>query len=111
MNQNAVSSQNQESFDPNRLLNVLMENLHVTDDKALCHRLNIAPGVMQHLRSRKIPLSGLLLLRMAEVGKQDVGDLRNLMGDRRKKIRLAIPGGSLSIYPSRVQKNKAFSVN
>jgi len=111
MNQAAVALKNEKTFDPNRLLNVLKENLHLPDDKALCQELNIAPGVMQHIRSRKIPLSGLLLLRMAEVGNQDVGDLRHLMGDRRKKIRLAIPGGSLGILQRREQPNKACSVN
>jgi hypothetical protein len=95
MTQVVIRAQDEKAFDPNRLLDFLKDNLHLSDDRALCHRLDMAPVVLQHIRARKTPLGGLLLLRMAEVAKCDVVDLRQLMGDRRKKIRVTIPGGIL----------------
>jgi hypothetical protein len=82
-------------YDPDHLLNTFKHNLKLPDDAALCHRLDMAPSVLQSIRSRTMPLGAWLLMRMSEVSELDVAQLRALMGDRRKRIRVAVPHGSV----------------
>jgi hypothetical protein len=79
----------QESYDPNHLLDVLIERLNLKNDAALCRALEVAPPVISKIRHRTLPVGASMLIRMHEVSQLSVRELRDLMGDRRTKYRLS----------------------
>jgi plasmid maintenance system antidote protein VapI len=79
----------QESYDPNHLLDVLIERLNLKNDAALCRALEVAPPVISKIRHRTLPVGASMLIRMHEVSGLSVRELRDLMGDRRTKYRLS----------------------
>jgi len=79
----------QVAYDPNNLLDSLIEKLHLKNDAALSRALEVAPPVISKIRHRSLPVGASLLIRMHEVTQMSIRDLRDLMGDRRTKYRLS----------------------
>ena len=86
--ENAVTTSERE-YDPNRLLDALIEHLRLKNDAALARALEVAPPVISKIRHRRLPVGAALLIRMHEVSELTISDLRFLMGDRRKKFRIS----------------------
>lgn len=84
----AVST-SERVYDPNRLLDALIEHLKLKNDAALARALEVAPPVISKIRHRRLPVGAALLIRMHEVSELTISDLRFLMGDRRKKFRIS----------------------
>ncbi|MBB3121767.1 hypothetical protein [Pseudoduganella violacea] len=76
-------------YNPDRLLDTLIERLGLKNDAALSRALEVAPPVISKIRHRRLPVGAALLIRMHEVSELTIRDLRYLMGDRRKKYRLS----------------------
>src|SRR3954453_19812872 len=87
MAEHALSSQ--ESYNPNHLLDFLLEKMNLKNDAALSRKLEVAPPVISKIRHRRLPVGGSMLIRMHEVTTMSVRELRDLMGDRRMKYRLS----------------------
>ena len=64
------------NYDPERLLNTVMEKLNLKNDAALCRILEVEPPLISKVRNKKIPIGALLLIRMHEVSKLSICDLR-----------------------------------
>jgi plasmid maintenance system antidote protein VapI len=79
----------QVAYDPNHLLDSLIEKLHLKNDAALSRALEVAPPVISKIRHRRLPVGASLLIRMHEVSDLSIRDLRILMGDRRDKFRIS----------------------
>jgi plasmid maintenance system antidote protein VapI len=79
----------QSSYDPNRLLNVLIEKTNSKNDAALSRALEVAPPLISKIRHRRLPIGASMLIRMHEVCGMSIGELRELMGDRRSKYRIS----------------------
>jgi hypothetical protein len=79
----------QVAYDPNNLLDSLIEKLHLKNDAALSRALEVAPPVISKIRHRRLPVGASLLIRMHEVSDLSIRDLRILMGDRREKFRIS----------------------
>src|SRR5476651_1331843 len=77
------------AYNPNRLLDTLIENLRLKNDAALSRALEVAPPVISKIRHHRLPVGASLLIRMHEVSDLSIRDLRYLMGDRRTKYRLS----------------------
>jgi hypothetical protein len=87
----AVEKLNDQTiYDPNRLLDALIQKLHVKSDAALSHLLEVDPPIISNIRTRRRPIGAVLLIRMHEVSDLTIGELRTLMGDRRKKFRMGM---------------------
>jgi len=86
--ENAVTTA-ERGYDPNRLLDALIEHLRLKNDAALARALEVAPPVISKIRHRRLPVGAALLIRMHEVSELTISDLRYLMGDRRKKFRIS----------------------
>lgn len=84
-----ASHQDTHSYDPNRLLDALIEKLHLKNDAALSRALEVAPPVISKIRHRRLPVGASLLIRMHEVTHLSIRELRELMGDRRAKFRIS----------------------
>jgi plasmid maintenance system antidote protein VapI len=78
-----------QTYDPNRLLDALLQNMRLKNDAALSRMLEVAPPVISKIRHHRLPVSASLLIRMHEATGTSIGDLRFLMGDRRNKYRLS----------------------
>jgi hypothetical protein len=79
----------QVAYDPNHLLDSLIEKLHLKNDAALSRALEVAPPVISKIRHRRLPVGASLLIRMHEVSDLSIKELRILMGDRRDKFRIS----------------------
>lgn len=79
----------QVNYDPNNLLDALIEKLNLKNDAALSRALEVAPPVISKIRHRRLPVGASLLIRMHEVSDLSIKELRNLMGDRRDKFRIS----------------------
>ena len=79
----------QFDYDPNRLLDTLIEKLRLKNDAALSRALEVAPPVISKIRHRRLPVAASLLIRMHEISALSIKDLRALMGDRRDKFRIS----------------------
>lgn len=77
------------AYDPNHLLDSLIEKLKLKNDAALSRALEVAPPVISKIRHRRLPVGASLLIRMHEVSELSIRDLRILMGDRREKFRIS----------------------
>ena len=75
-------------FDPSRLLDTLIARLQLENDAALARVLAVAQPVIGKIRRRKLPIGGVMLIRIREVSNLSVSELRSLMGDRRNKCRM-----------------------
>lgn len=84
--ENTIAS---SKYDPNRLLNTLMERLGLSGDKELSQRLNISTKVLRKIRTGELTISASMLLWMAECAQTTIEELRSILGDRRRKLRLS----------------------
>ena len=76
-------------YDPNNLLDALIQRMSLKNDAALSRALEVAPPVISKIRHRRLPIGASLLIRMHEVSDISIKELRNLMGDRREKFRMS----------------------
>lgn len=76
-------------YNPNHLLDTLLEKLQLKNDAALSRALEVAPPVISKIRHGKLQVGASVLIRMHEVTGMAIRDLRDLMGDRRTKHRLS----------------------
>ncbi|MEO8600635.1 MAG: hypothetical protein ABI656_12485 [bacterium] len=84
--QNSLAPQD---FNPDNLLDTLIEQLKLKNDAALSRKLEVAPPVISKIRHRRLPIGASLLIRMHEASGMSIRMLRDLMGDRRMKYRLS----------------------
>jgi plasmid maintenance system antidote protein VapI len=70
-------------YDPNRLLNTVMQKLHLKNDAALSKTLEVSPATVSKIRHMKLRIGGSLLIRMHEITDYSIKELRGLMGDYR----------------------------
>ena len=89
IHQNSNRLADQVAYDPNNLLDSLIEKLHLKNDAALSRALEVAPPVISKIRHRRLPVGASLLIRMHEVSDLSIRELRILMGDRREKFRIS----------------------
>ncbi len=75
-------------YDPNRLLDTLRQRLGLNNDQALAQRLCISLKALDKIRTGDLQLSATLLLCMAECAATSMEELRSIVGDRRRKLRL-----------------------
>jgi len=78
----------QETYNPNRLLDELIERLNLKNDAALARALSIAPPVISKIRHGHLPVGPSVLIRMHEESGLSIRELRDLMGDRRQRGRI-----------------------
>jgi hypothetical protein len=66
-------------YDPNRVLDAIIEKLNLKNDAALSRALEVAPPVISKIRHRTLPIGATILLRMHEVSDFSIRELRALM--------------------------------
>jgi hypothetical protein len=66
-------------YDPNRVLDAIINKLRLKNDAALSRVLEVAPPVISKIRHNTLPIGATILLRMHEVSDYSIGELRTLM--------------------------------
>ena len=66
-------------YDPNRILDAIINKLKLKNDAALSRLLEVAPPVISKIRHHTLPIGATLLLRMHEVSDYSIRELRALM--------------------------------
>lgn len=74
-------------YDPAHLLDEIINKLHLKNDAALSRTLEVAPHVISKIRHRQLAVGVTMLIRLHEVSDLSIRDLRDLMGDRRKRFK------------------------
>lgn len=85
----------QLEYNPDNLLNSLLDRMQLKNDAALARGLEVAPQVISKIRHRRLPVGASILIRTHEVSDMSIAGLCQLLGDRRKKYRLSPVQGSL----------------
>ncbi len=78
---------NDDSYNPDALLDRVSTLLNVKNDAALARELNVAPPVISKIRHRKMQVGGSFLIRLHEVTALSIRELRTLMGDHNEHYR------------------------
>jgi hypothetical protein len=76
-------------YDPNRLIDALLDRMQLKNDAALCRALRVQPALISKIRHRRMPVGASILVRMHEMSGLSVPQLRALMGDRRSVFRIS----------------------
>jgi len=84
-----VKMQSMQRYDPDQLLASLIGRLNLKNDAALSRALEVSPPVISKIRHRTLPVGASLLIRMHEVTELSIRELRELMGDRRRRMRIS----------------------
>ncbi|GIZ52780.1 hypothetical protein NCCP691_27940 [Noviherbaspirillum aridicola] len=79
-------------YAPGRLLATLASWFNLTTDRSLSKRLQLSPQVLRGIRSGAIAITPSLLILMAEAAGKTVDELRELLGERRRKARMTCYG-------------------
>jgi hypothetical protein len=66
-------------YDPNRVLDAVINKLKLKNDAALSRVLEVAPPVISKIRHNTLPIGATLLLRMHEESDFSIRELRALM--------------------------------
>jgi hypothetical protein len=66
-------------YNPNKVLDAIIEKLHLKNDAALSRALEVAPPVISKIRHSTLPIGATILLRMHEVSDFSIRELRALM--------------------------------
>jgi hypothetical protein len=75
-------------YDPNHLIDALIERLELRNDAALSRVLGVEAPVISKIRHKRLPIGASILIRMHETSDIAIHELRALMGDRRDTFRV-----------------------
>ncbi|MES2536144.1 MAG: hypothetical protein V4632_09760 [Pseudomonadota bacterium] len=78
-----------ESYDTSHLFDSVLDQLNLPDDAALSDLLGVAPSVISDIRHMQLPLEPAMLIRIHELTGISIIGLRNILGDRRRKLRFS----------------------
>jgi hypothetical protein len=68
-----------DNYDPNKVLDAIIDKLQLKNDAALSRALDVAPPVISKIRHQTLPIGATILLRMHEVSDLSIRELRSLM--------------------------------
>ena len=69
----------QVTYNPDNLLDSLIERLNLKNDAALSRALEVAPPVISKIRHNTLPIGATILIRMHEISDFSIRELRELM--------------------------------
>lgn len=88
-NTNQTGASQQLQYDPNKLLDSVIQKLNLKNDASLSRLLEVAPPVISKIRHNRLPVGASLLVRMHEVTGLTIRELREILGDNRQKYRVS----------------------
>ena len=67
------------TYNPNRVLDAIMEKLQLKTDVALSRALEVAPPVISKIRHNTLPIGATILIRMHEISEFSIRELQEMM--------------------------------
>lgn len=67
------------TYNPNRVLDAIIDKLQLKNDAALSRALEVAPPVISKIRHNTLPIGATILIRMHEISDFSIRELRELM--------------------------------
>ena len=67
------------TYNPNRVLDAIIEKLQLKNDAALSRALEVAPPVISKIRHNTLPIGATILIRMHEISDFSIRELREMM--------------------------------
>lgn len=89
----------EQVYDPNRMLDAVMDLLKVRTDAALSRMLDVSPPIISKIRHGRLAVGAAILVRLHEETGLPVRELRDLMGDRRGNYRYGDGPGKPLVRP------------
>ena len=74
------------TYDPNALLDALIERMSVKNDSGLALALGIGKPAVSKMRHKQLAVTANILIRMNETSGISIRELRQLMGDNRERF-------------------------
>jgi hypothetical protein len=71
---------NEPGYNPENLLDILIEGLKVKNDAGLARKLHIDYPIISKIRNRRRPITAEVLIRMHDVSELPISSLRHMMG-------------------------------
>jgi hypothetical protein len=69
-------------YNPNKVLDAVMDKLQLKNDAALSRALEVAPPVISKIRHHTLMIGATILIRMHEVSGLSIRELRELMSTK-----------------------------
>lgn len=69
------------TYNPNRVLDAIIEKLQLKNDAALSRALEVAPPVISKIRHNTLPIGATILIRMHEISDFSIRELREMMAN------------------------------
>lgn len=92
MTSESIEIKTRNCYDPNRLFDTLLKKMQWRNDTTLAKNLKVHIDVVRRIRTRTLPLGASMLLWLQEASGISVAELRQIMGDRRSRLRLSYAG-------------------
>ncbi|MFP5390907.1 MAG: hypothetical protein ACLGI6_05085 [Gammaproteobacteria bacterium] len=73
-------------YNPNRLLDAIMEKLELKNDAALSRALEVAPPVISKIRHYTLPIGATILIRMHEVSGLSIREMREILATKDERV-------------------------
>ena len=67
------------TYNPNRVLDAIMEKLQIKTDVELSRALEVAPPVISKIRHNTLPIGATILIRMHEISEFSIRELQAMM--------------------------------
>jgi hypothetical protein len=67
------------TYNPNRVLDAIIQKLQLKNDAALSRALEVAPPVISKIRHNTLPIGATILIRMHEISDFSIRELREMM--------------------------------
>jgi hypothetical protein len=81
-------------YHPEAMLQRLGAELKLESDLQIAQRLDVDPALISRVRRKRLPIGGVLLVRIHEITGWPTREIRLMYGDRRQVFRLREPGRS-----------------
>jgi hypothetical protein len=75
------------SYDTNHLIDTILDHLDLPDDAALAKAMGVDPQILADLRSMRREVDAAMLILCHKMTGISINGLRNILGDRRWRIR------------------------
>ncbi len=96
-----ITDSKNNTYDPGRLLDAMLTRMDWKNDAILSQKLNLHNNVIPRIRSGALPLTTSMLLWMQNATGIGIDELRQLMGDRRTKLRVSCTYNQLNDQTNR----------
>lgn len=73
-------------YNPNRVLDAIIDKLQLKNDAALARALEVAPPVISKIRHHTLAIGATILLRMHEISDLSIRELRELMSTKEPEM-------------------------